>query len=304
MNENEIKNIDIESEMLTDSEIEQICKNSKTQYMQEIGRIPLLTKEEEISAFEKYKSGDSSMKSYIAEHNLRLVVSVVYRVLGKGYNKDDFMDYVQEGNIGLMKAIDKYNENHESGISFSSYAYYWVLDSIMRAYQSSGIIRVPVYIMENIQKVKKFTREFEVHNGYAPSVEEISKGTKLSIEKVKEALKQFSSQTVSIDDVVNAEDDNNNGLYGVLEQNTFESPEEKAIENDMKVAVAELLTHLTETERAVIELAFGFVDGEEKTYQEIGDILGFSKQRANTLCKRALGKLYNLRSKVQAFAEN
>ena len=282
---------EIEQSILTDEEVESICLGAKNLYLQEIGRVPLLSEDELKTAFEQYNNGDLSMRNYIVEHNLRLVISVAYKVLGKGYDGEDFLDVVQEGNLGLIKAVEKYDAEHESGIKFSSFAYWWIYDAVIRAVQDRGLVHIPFGVMEDICTVKKAIAKLETESGKMPSIDEIVSATGFKKSRVEEVFNTFGTATISLQTPTGEEEDGE--LSDTISQSTFETPEEHALRTDREATIQKLLAKLSPLEKQVVEMAFGFC-GDTMTYQEIGDKLGFTRQRAHSLCERAIKKLKGL----------
>ena len=253
-------------------------------YLKEIGRISLLSTEEELELSKRIEEGDEEAKSILAEANLRLVVSIAKRYVGRNLS---FLDLIQEGNIGLMKAVDKFDSS--KGYKFSTYATWWIRQAITRAIADQAkTIRVPVHMVETINKLKRVQRQLTLELDREPTEEEISKELGIPEDKVREIIK-ISLDPLSLETPIGEEDDSQLGDF-VKDENSL-SPEEYAINEVLKDEISELLLTLTEREEQVIKLRFGLVDGTCRTLEEVGTIFGVTRERIRQIEAKALRKL-------------
>ena len=253
-------------------------------YLKEIGRISLLSTEEELELSKRIEEGDEEAKSILAEANLRLVVSIAKRYVGRNLS---FLDLIQEGNIGLMKAVDKFDSS--KGYKFSTYATWWIRQAITRAIADQAkTIRVPVHMVETIKKLKRVQRQLTLELDREPTEEEISKELGIPEDKVREIIK-ISLDPLSLETPIGEEDDSHLGDF-VKDENSL-SPEEYAINEVLKDEISELLLTLTEREEQVIKLRFGLVDGTCRTLEEVGTIFGVTRERIRQIEAKALRKL-------------
>jgi len=253
-------------------------------YLKEIGQIKLLTNEEEAELADRIVEGDELAKATLAEANLRLVVSIAKRYVGRGML---FLDLIQEGNIGLMKAVDKFDA--EKGFKFSTYATWWIRQAITRAIADQArTIRVPVHMVETINKLARVERQLTLELNREPTEEELSKKMGTTVEKIRDIYK-ISQEPVSLETPIGEEDDSHLGDF--IPDETNMSPEEFAINELLKDEISEVLLTLTEREEKVIRLRFGLEDGRPRTLEEVGQLFGVTRERIRQIEAKALRKL-------------
>ncbi len=253
-------------------------------YLKEIGRISLLSLEEELELSKRIDEGDEEAKAILAESNLRLVVSIAKRYVGRNLS---FLDLIQEGNIGLMKAVDKFDSS--KGYKFSTYATWWIRQAITRAIADQAkTIRVPVHMVETINKLKRVQRQMTLELDREPTEEELSKELGMPEEKIREIIK-ISLDPLSLETPIGEEEDSHLGDF-VKDESSL-SPEEYAINEVLKDEISELLLTLTEREEQVIKLRFGLIDGTCRTLEEVGSIFGVTRERIRQIEAKALRKL-------------
>ncbi len=253
-------------------------------YLKEIGQIKLLTLEEEGELADRIMEGDESAKNTLAEANLRLVVSIAKRYVGRGML---FLDLIQEGNIGLMKAVDKFDVS--KGYKFSTYATWWIRQAITRAIADQArTIRVPVHMVETINKLARVQRQLTLELNREPSEEELAKKMGTTVEKVREIYK-ISQDPVSLETPIGEEDDSHLGDF-IKDENNL-SPEEYATNEMLKDEISQVLETLTEREENVIRLRFGLEDGKPRTLEEVGQMFGVTRERIRQIEAKALRKL-------------
>ncbi len=253
-------------------------------YLKEIGRISLLSLEEETELSERIANDDEEAKNILAESNLRLVVSIAKRYVGRGML---FLDLIQEGNIGLMKAVEKFDAN--KGYKFSTYATWWIRQAITRAIADQArTIRVPVHMVETINKLSRFQRQLTLELNREPTDEELAKKMNIPVDKVREIIK-IAQEPVSLDTPIGEEDDSHLGDF-VKDERSM-SPEEYTIHEMLKDEIGDVLLTLTEREEQVLRLRFGLDDGSCKTLEEVGQMFGVTRERIRQIEAKALRKL-------------
>ena len=253
-------------------------------YLKEIGRIPMLTAEEELELGRQIAEGDTEARRKMEEAKLRLVVAVAKHYAGKGMQ---FMDLIQEGNIGLMRAVEKFD--YTKGSKFSTYAVWWIKEAILRALDSqSREIRVPVRVAQNMNKISKTERKMEQTLGREVAAEEIAKELHMTTEEV-ERMQSYIKNPVSLETPVGDEEKSN--LEDFIEDTQEPTPEEAVAALVQKEEVQEMLSTLTEKEQKILRLRYGLEDGNVHTLEETGQILGVTRERIRQLESRALEKL-------------
>ena len=253
-------------------------------YLKEIGRIPLLTPDEELALSERINNNDEDAKRILAESNLRLVVSIARRFVGRGLL---FLDLIQEGNIGLMKAVDKFDSNR--GYKFSTYATWWIRQAITRALADQArTIRVPVHMVETINKMVRVQRQLTLELNREPSEEEIAKKMNVSVDKVREVIK-ISQDPVSLETPIGEEDDSHLGDF--IKDESSLSPEEYTENEILKEEIDDVLQSLQQREQEVLRLRFGLKDGTCHTLEEVGKKFNVTRERIRQIEAKALRKL-------------
>ena len=253
-------------------------------YLKEIGRISLLSPDEEMELSVKIANGDESAKNILAESNLRLVVSIAKRYVGRGLL---FLDLIQEGNIGLMKAVEKFD--YGKGYKFSTYATWWIRQAITRALADQArTIRVPVHMVETINKMARVQRQMTLELNREPSEEELANKMGITVDKVREVMK-ISQDPVSLETPIGEEDDSHLGDF--IKDERSMSPEEYATNEILKEEIKNVLMTLQEREKEVLELRFGLVDGTSHTLEEVGKKFNVTRERIRQIEAKALRKL-------------
>lgn len=253
-------------------------------YLKEIGRVPLLNAEEEVNLALRIKDGDQEAKQQLAEANLRLVVSIAKRYVGRGMQ---FLDLIQEGNMGLMKAVEKFD--HTKGFKFSTYATWWIRQAITRAIADQArTIRIPVHMVETINKLVRIQRQLLQDLGREPTPEEIGAEMDLPTEKVREILK-IAQEPVSLETPIGEEDDSHLGDF--IEDQEVLSPAEHTAQTLLKEQLEEVLDTLTDREENVLRLRFGLDDGNVRTLEQVGKVFGVTRERIRQIEAKALRKL-------------
>ncbi|MGM0844212.1 MAG: RNA polymerase sigma factor RpoD [Bacillota bacterium] len=253
-------------------------------YLKEIGRVDLLSAQEEISLANRIEDGDEEAKRRLAEANLRLVVSIAKRYVGRGML---FLDLIQEGNMGLIKAVEKFD--YRKGFKFSTYATWWIRQAITRAIADQArTIRIPVHMVETINKLIRVQRQLLQDLGREPSPEEIAEEMDLTPEKVREILK-IAQEPVSLETPIGEEDDSHLGDF--IEDAEAQSPSEHAAYELLKEQLEDVLDTLTDREENVLRLRFGLDDGRTRTLEEVGKVFGVTRERIRQIEAKALRKL-------------
>lgn len=253
-------------------------------YLKEIGRVDLLSAEEEIKLANRIEEGDEEAKRRLAEANLRLVVSIAKRYVGRGML---FLDLIQEGNMGLIKAVEKFD--YRKGFKFSTYATWWIRQAITRAIADQArTIRIPVHMVETINKLIRVQRQLLQDLGREPTPEEIAEDMDLTPDKVREILK-IAQEPVSLETPIGEEDDSHLGDF--IEDQDATSPSEHAAYELLKEQLEDVLDTLTDREENVLRLRFGLDDGRTRTLEEVGKVFGVTRERIRQIEAKALRKL-------------
>ncbi len=253
-------------------------------YLKEIGKVPLLTAEEEIELAKRMELGDEEAKKKLCEANLRLVVSIAKRYVGRGML---FLDLIQEGNLGLIKAVDKFD--WRKGYKFSTYATWWIRQAITRSIADQArTIRIPVHMVETINKLIRISRQLLQELGREPTPEEIAAEMEISVEKVREILK-IAQEPVSLETPIGEEEDSHLGDF--IPDDDVPAPADAAAFSMLKEQLVEVLDTLTEREQKVLKLRFGLEDGRARTLEEVGRRFEVTRERIRQIEAKALRKL-------------
>ena len=253
-------------------------------YLKEIGKVPLLSAEEEIELAKRMENGDQEAKKRLAEANLRLVVSIAKRYVGRGML---FLDLIQEGNLGLIKAVEKFD--YRKGYKFSTYATWWIRQAITRAIADQArTIRIPVHMVETINKLIRVSRQLLQELGREPQPEEIAAEMNMPVERVREILK-ISQEPVSLETPIGEEEDSHLGDF--IQDDNVPVPAEAAAFTLLKEQLVEVLGTLTEREQKVLRLRFGLDDGRARTLEEVGKEFNVTRERIRQIEAKALRKL-------------
>ena len=253
-------------------------------YLKDIGRVPLLTSDEEVELAEKMSKGDPYAKKRLSEANLRLVVSIAKRYVGRGMQ---FLDLIQEGNLGLIKAVEKFD--HTKGFKFSTYATWWIRQAITRAIADQArTIRIPVHMVETINKVKKVSSQLLHQNGHEPTADEISAELGMPLDKVREIMR-VAQEPVSLETPIGEEEDSHLGDF--IPDDEAPAPAEAASHTLLKEQLGEVLGTLTPREEKVLRLRFGLEDGRARTLEEVGKEFNVTRERIRQIEAKALRKL-------------
>ncbi|MFM1651492.1 RNA polymerase sigma factor RpoD [Brevibacillus sp. B_LB10_24] len=292
-NENEE---DVDEMMLKDEDVEEYefddlsvppgikINDPVRMYLKEIGRVPLLSAEEEIKLANRIEQGDEEAKRRLAEANLRLVVSIAKRYVGRGML---FLDLIQEGNMGLIKAVEKFD--YRKGFKFSTYATWWIRQAITRAIADQArTIRIPVHMVETINKLIRVSRQLLQELGREPLPEEIAEKMDLTPEKVREIMK-IAQEPVSLETPIGEEDDSHLGDF--IEDQEALAPSDAAAYELLKEQLEDVLDTLTDREENVLRLRFGLDDGRTRTLEEVGKVFGVTRERIRQIEAKALRKL-------------
>jgi len=275
-----------EEEIIQDtSYLDDVADDSVRLYLREIGKIPLLTAPEELALAQKVVAGDKRAKDKMAEANMRLVVSIAKRYVGRGL---DLLDLIQEGNTGLLRAVEKFDP--DKGFKFSTYATWWIRQAITRAIADQArTIRIPVHMVETINKLLRTQRRLTQELNREPSNEEIAEAMELDVEKVEHIMK--IKQDISSLDASVRDDEEDSVLQDFIEDEDTVTPEESATGQLLKEQVKDLLGSLSEREQKILRLRFGLEDGKNHTLEEVGQEFSVTRERIRQIEAKALAKL-------------
>jgi len=267
-----------------EQDLDEISDDSVRMYLREIGKIALLTSEEEVKLAKRIEKGDILAKKKLAEANLRLVVSISKKYIGRGLS---LLDLIQEGNTGLMRAVDKFD--HRKGFKFSTYATWWIRQAITRAIADQArTIRIPVHMIETINKLIRVQRQLVQDLGREPTPEEIAQELGLDVDKVEHIIK-ISQETVSLEAPVGEEEDSKLGDF--IEDDKSLSPEESTSQQLLKDKIKQFLGDLSPREQKILKMRFGLEDGRTHTLEEVGKEFGVTRERIRQIEAKALSKL-------------
>lgn len=274
---------DIENAVSEDY-IKDIADDSVRLYLREIGRIPLINAEEEVALAKRIGQGDKAAKDALAEANMRLVVSIAKKYIGRGL---DLLDLIQEGNTGLLRAVEKFD--YTKGFKFSTYATWWIRQAITRAIADQArVIRIPVHMVETINKLKRTQRRLTQELGREPAPEEIAAEMEIDVDKVNHIIK-ISQDTTSLDATVGEDDESR--LADFIQDEDGVSPEEAATYELLKEHIDDTLALLTPREQKILRMRFGLEDGRGHTLEEVGQEFGVTRERIRQIEAKALAKL-------------
>ena len=284
VSEDDLTDEDLE---ITAENVDQFVDDSVRLYLREIGKIPLLSNEEEVDLAYRIVKGEKKAKDKMVEANMRLVVSIAKRYSGRGL---DFLDLIQEGNTGLLRAVEKFDP--DKGFKFSTYATWWIRQAITRAIADQArTIRIPVHMVETINKVLRATRKLTNELNREPSVEEIAKEMGMEPEKVDYVMK-IKQDIASLDATVGRDGDDEDSVLGdFIEDEGRVSPEDAAAAQMLKEQIAEILSSLSEREQKVVKLRFGIGGGRPHTLEEVGAEFSVTRERIRQIEAKALSKL-------------
>ena len=272
---------------ITADNVDAFADDSVRMYLREIGKIPLLSQDEEQELARKAMAGDKKAKDKLAEANMRLVVSIAKRYGGRGL---DFLDLIQEGNTGLLRAVDKFDP--DKGFKFSTYATWWIRQAITRAIADQArTIRIPVHMVETINKVLRTTRRLTQELNREPTNEEIAEAMGMEVSKI-EYVMRIKQDIASLDASVGRDGDDEESVLGdFVEDSERDSPEDATANQILKEQIAEILTTLSEREQKIIRLRFGIGGGRPHTLEEVGNEFSVTRERIRQIEAKALSKL-------------
>ncbi len=282
----ELEDIEVSKEELEDLSVPEGINidDHVKMYLKEIGKVDLLSAEEETDLAQRMAEGDEEAKKKLAEANLRLVVSIAKRYVGRGMQ---FLDLIQEGNLGLIRAVDKFD--YTKGYKFSTYATWWIRQAITRAIADQArTIRIPVHMVETINKLVRVSRQLVQELGREPTPEELAKGLNMSVEKVRE-ISKISQEPVSLETPIGEEEDSHLGDF--IPDDDAPAPSEAASYVLLKEQLVEVLKTLTPREAKVLTLRFGLIDGRQRTLEEVGKEFNVTRERIRQIEAKALRKL-------------
>jgi RNA polymerase primary sigma factor len=267
-----------------EAERESIFDDSVKLYLQQLTKLSLATAEQEVSFAKRIKEGDPEARAALITANLRLVVSIAKKYTNRGLL---FLDLIQEGNMGLLRSIEKFD--YSLGYKFSTYSTWWIRQAITRALaEQSRVIRIPVHIMEIVNKVKKTARMFVQEKGREPTIQEVSEIVKMPVERIEEVIK-LTQEPVSLDLTVGNKEDSS--LESFISDDEAASPEEAVVDTLLREQINKVLGVLSDKERSVIMLRFGLDDGVPRSLEEIGRIMSVTRERVRQVEEKALKKL-------------
>lgn len=253
-------------------------------YLKEIGKVPLLSADEEIELAKRMEEGDEMAKKRLSEANLRLVVSIAKRYVGRGMQ---FLDLIQEGNLGLIKAVEKFD--YRKGYKFSTYATWWIRQAITRAIADQArTIRIPVHMVETINKLIRVSRQLLQENGREPTDDELAVSLQMPVERVRE-IRKIAQEPVSLETPIGEEEDSHLGDF--IPDDDIPAPADAAAFTLLKEQLMAVLDTLTEREREVLKLRFGLEDGKQRTLEEVGSTFNVTRERIRQIEAKALRKL-------------
>ena len=284
--EKELEEIEVTKEELEDLSVPEgiSIDDHVKMYLKEIGKVDLLTAEEETELAQRMSEGDEEAKKKLAEANLRLVVSIAKRYVGRGML---FLDLIQEGNLGLIRAVDKFD--YTKGYKFSTYATWWIRQAITRAIADQArTIRIPVHMVETINKLVRVSRQLVQELGREPTPEELAKGLNMNVEKVRE-ISKISQEPVSLETPIGEEEDSHLGDF--IPDDDAPAPSEAASYVLLKEQLVDVLKTLTDREAKVLKLRFGLIDGRQRTLEEVGKEFDVTRERIRQIEAKALRKL-------------
>lgn len=295
----EMEEIERESRSVDLEETESGLSDSVRMYLKEMGKYPLMTPEEEIQCAKRIETGDIHAKEELAEANLRLVVSIAKKYVGRGMS---FLDLIQEGNIGLMKAVERFD--YRKGYKFSTYATWWIKQAITRSIADQArIIRIPVHMVDNINKVMRAQRELMNELGREPEPEEVAERAGFTLERVQEILK-IAQEPVSLEKPIGEEEDSHLGDF--IEDEHIPTPVEAVTNTLLKEKIEEVMNGLTEREKEVLTMRYGLEGEHEHTLEEVGKKFNVTRERIRQIEAKALWKIKhpNKSRKLRDFLED